>query len=295
VSSSPDIPEKEIRERCSSILSGAADEARRLGHNYIGTEHLFIAATRNENGPTSTLLRRAGLSPRHVRNEIRREVGAGEGLLDRVLPITPRTEMVLALSIFLAEQEEEEDVNENHLLMALLQEGEGVPIRKLIDMGFDLNLWLQRLIAEEHGAIEPGIPDDSGLFDFLNSDDDFDMDEDVESSQAVAQGAKVRVPNSAAGQIRARPHPAGGGWPHRPAVARRPKSGRWRGRWRGARRTTRSCWATPEWARRPVVEGWPIPSSTAYPRRSLRNRRIVQIEIRTLVARTACAASSRND
>ena len=58
MSQSPDIPENELRERCSKLLTGAAEEARRLGHNYIGTEHLFIASTRSDQGATSDLLRR---------------------------------------------------------------------------------------------------------------------------------------------------------------------------------------------------------------------------------------------
>lgn len=165
---SPDVPEKEIRERCAHILAAGADEARRLGHSYIGTEHLFIAATRNDSGPTCQLLRRANLNPREVRNEIRREVGIGEGLHTDVLPLTPRTEMVLSLAIFLASHDE--DIDENHLLMALMQEGEGVPMRKLLDMGFDMNHWLQKLIAEEQDEFSP-ILDDSGLFDFLDDSD----------------------------------------------------------------------------------------------------------------------------
>ena len=136
MSQSPDIPEKELRERCATILSNSAEEARRLGHNFIGTEHLFIALTRNEHGPTSELLRRAGFNPRHIRNEIRREIGADEGPLNEVLPITPRSEIVLSLSIFLAEQEDQYEVTEMQILMALLQEGEGVPIRKLVELGF---------------------------------------------------------------------------------------------------------------------------------------------------------------
>jgi len=176
VTPSPDIPEKEIRERCTQILSSAAEEARRLGHSFIGTEHLFIAATRNEQGPTYALLRRAGLNPREVRNEIRREIGTGEGPQTDVLPFTPRTEMVLSLAIFLAEQDNDQDVTESHMLMALLQEGEGVPIRKLQEMGFDLNHWLQKLIAEEHDDLMPIDADDSDLFDFLSdSDSDFDF------------------------------------------------------------------------------------------------------------------------
>ena len=171
---SPDIPEKELRERCTTLLSAAAEEARRMGHNFIGTEHLFVAATRREDGATSNLLKRAGLSPRHVRNEIRREIGAGEGVMDDVLPLTPRTDMVLSLAIFLAEQDEIMEISERHFLMALLQEGEGVPVRKLIEMGFDLNLWLQRLIAEEQDAFAL-MDDERDLLDLLDSDSDFDF------------------------------------------------------------------------------------------------------------------------
>lgn len=174
---SPDIPEKEIRNKCTTILSQSADEARRLGHNYMGTEHLFIGATRND-GPTSHLLKRAGFDPRQVRNEIRREIGTSEEPLTDVLPLTPRTAMVLSLAIFLAEQEKQDEVQESHMLMALLQEGEGVPVRKLVDMGFDLNLWLQKLINEQQDALVPNFPEDSGdEFDdfWVDSDDMLDF------------------------------------------------------------------------------------------------------------------------
>jgi ATP-dependent Clp protease ATP-binding subunit ClpC len=174
---SPDIPEKEIRERCGNILRAAADEARKLGHNYIGTEHLFMACTRNEQGPTARLLRRADLNPREVRNAIRREVGSGDGPQVQVLPMTPRTEMVLSLAILLTNDEESGEITEEQVLMALMQEGEGVPMRKLIDLGFDLNHWLQILIAEEHD--EFNLFEDDDIFGdddpFADDDSDFDL------------------------------------------------------------------------------------------------------------------------
>lgn len=178
VTPSPDIPERELRERCAKILPASAEEARRLGHNYIGTEHLFMAATRSEAGPTCSLLRRAGLNPREVRNEIRREIGTGQGIQVDVLPLTPRSEMVLSLAVFLAEQDEVFEMEESHLLMALLQEGEGVPIRKLIEMGFDLSYWLQNLLAEEHEnhLLDP-VADNEILGFFNEVDDDFDLHE----------------------------------------------------------------------------------------------------------------------
>jgi ATP-dependent Clp protease ATP-binding subunit ClpC len=180
---SPDIPEKELRERCRSLISEAAEECRRLGHNYIGTEHLFIATTRHEQGATVKLLERANFNPREVRNAIRREVGTADSAIGDVLPLTPRTQIVLSLAIFLAQQDYDSDsdwdeVDEEHILMALLQEGEGVPVRKLVDMGFDLNHWLQKLINEKQSEKMPNnFDDDDDLLDEIwDSDSDFDFD-----------------------------------------------------------------------------------------------------------------------
>ncbi|PJF41189.1 MAG: hypothetical protein CUN54_02315 [Phototrophicales bacterium] len=205
MSSNPNIPEKEIRKRCATLLAGAAAEAQRLFQNYVGTEHLFIAMTQNENGPTSILLRRAGFKPRDVRNAIRREIGTGDDQLEEVLPLTPRSEIVLALAIFLADQDDidkDEEIEEIHLLLAMLQEGEGVPIRKLIDMGFDLNRWLQRLLEEAHeknfSSLLKDDVSDSDLFDDFDFDDEslqFDSDELFGlSSSAEKQAESQRVP-----------------------------------------------------------------------------------------------------
>jgi ATP-dependent Clp protease ATP-binding subunit ClpC len=285
VTPSPDIPEREIRERCAMYLSAAAEEARRLGHNYIGTEHLFIAATRNDHGAVSSLLRRAGLNPRQVRNEIRREVGVGEGLLDRVLPLTPRTEMVLSLAIFLAEQESKSEISESHLLMALLQEGEGVPIRKLVDMGFDLNLWLQRLIAEEHDDMPPMPPSDSDLFDFLESDFDFDMDDS--DSAELDESGKIRVPTplldkygrdltkqAAEGKISA-------------AIAREPEIRALARTLARSKKNNPLLLGDAGVGKTAVVEGLAYVIHEGTAPKSLIDRRIVQIEIGTLVAGTS--------
>ncbi len=166
-----------MRERCATILAASAEEARRLGHDFIGTEHLFIAISKNREGPTTALLKRAGLNPMTVRNEIRMEIGSGDGSARDVLPLTPRSEIVLSLAIFLAEQEENNEVDESHVLLALLQEGEGVAVRKLMDMGFDLNLWLQRLLLEAQEEASLDDADDESL-EFS----DFDLDSDSDMS-----------------------------------------------------------------------------------------------------------------
>ncbi len=189
MSQSPEIPERELRERCGEILKLAAEEAGKLGHDYIGTEHIFIALTRDEHGVTNRALRRAQLNPRDVRGEIRKEIGRGESLFSQVLPMTPRTEMVLSLAIFLADQDSDTEITPRQVLMALLQEGEGLPIRKLVEMGFDVNQCLQNLITEEHEALD--LSSDDGLFDDLFDDDlddnndshsDHDLDDNLNSN-----------------------------------------------------------------------------------------------------------------
>ena len=123
----------------------------------------------------SQLLIRAGLTPHTVRREIRREIGTGEGPLEEVLPLTPRAAMILSLSIFLAERDEEDDISENHFIMALLQEGESVPVRILMDMGFDVNLWLQHLIMEDSSDDLPDAIGAPHSFDLHHIDSSFEQ------------------------------------------------------------------------------------------------------------------------
>lgn len=288
---SPDIPEKELRERCASLLAAAAEEARRQGHNYIGVEHLFIALTRRESGPTSQLLKRAGFSARQVRNEIRREIGQGDGKLEQVLPLTPRSEMVLALAIFLADRDEDagDEIDEAHLLMAILQEGESIPIRKLIEMGFDLNLWLQRLLLE---AQMPDQAPDSlpeNPFNFPSPDDDFAFDNypNVAGFASDISHSDMRIPTplldkygrdltaqAAAGKIG-------------PAIARQREIRALARTLARSKKNNPLLLGDAGVGKTAVVEGLAYAIHEGTAPRSLLNRRIVQIEIGTLVAGTS--------
>ncbi len=287
---SPDIPEKEIRERCLFLLNSAAEEAHRLGHNYIGVEHLFITVTRNAVGPVCQLLGRAGLDPQQVRREIRREIGTGEDKLGEVLPLTPRAAMILSLAIFLAERDEQDEISESHFMMALLQEGESVPVRVLVDLGFDINLWLQRLIMEESeegfpSVIEPRTPfefeeidqafshrqqrDLSDSFADMNGDNDHQLptpllDKYGRDLTRQAQDGKIHAAISRDREIRALAR----------TLARSKKNNPLLLGDAGVGKTA-------------VVEGLAFAIAEGTAPKSLLNRRIVQIEIGTLVAGTS--------
>ena len=187
------FPEKDIRLRCGHLISPAAEEARALNHPYIGVEHLFIALTRSEQTAVSRLLRRAGLTPRVVRTEIRREVGTGDGQQGDVLPLTPRAEMVLSIATFSADHDQKDDVADDHLLLAMLQEGDSVPIRKLAELGFDVDYWLNVLLHEiyQHNLMPDGA---TSLFDALNELDDSDEEIDEPAPRKPAPGERIPTP-----------------------------------------------------------------------------------------------------
>ncbi len=282
----PDIPEKEIRKRCAGLLNAAAEEARRLGHNYIGTEHIFIGATKIENGATAELLRRAGLNPRQVRNEIRREIGTGEGSISDILPLTPRAEMVLSLAIFMADREESDEVEEAHILLALLQEGEGVPIRKLIELGFNVNLWLQRLLNEAYEQ-DLANPDENDLFHLSDLDDFMNDDVFMQSSVDLDSQTDGRNPTPLLDKYGRDLTAQAAEGKLGPAIARENEI-------RAVARTlARSKKNNPLLlgdagvGKTAVVEGLAYAIFDGTAPESLRNRRIVQIEVGTLVAGTS--------
>jgi len=143
-----DITEAEIRQRCRALLDAALDEAARMHHNYIGTEHLFNAITKGEDSIVSRLLMQAGLDARMVRNEVRREVGQGDEEVQADPPLTPRAYRVLVAAAYYAEDYNGAQVGDAHLLLAMIQDGDGVAIRKLRALGVDLEMWVELLLAE---------------------------------------------------------------------------------------------------------------------------------------------------
>ncbi|HLY27587.1 MAG TPA: ATP-dependent Clp protease ATP-binding subunit, partial [Aggregatilineales bacterium] len=162
-----DISEQEIRERCVEILNAAADEAAAQSHNFIGTEHLYNALTRIEGGITHRLLLASGLDPRTVRQDIRMEAGRGDDEPVEQPRFTPRAYRILATAVFYADDYGEDRVYEAHILLALLQEGEGVAVRRLIALGADVPSWIdivQEELKHRTGKSHFG-PDELGLLD----------------------------------------------------------------------------------------------------------------------------------
>jgi ATP-dependent Clp protease ATP-binding subunit ClpC len=116
----------------------AREEAGRLHHDYIGTEHLLLGIVREGEGIAATVLANLGFDLDVIRQAVENMVsGSGGTLTIGEIPFTPRAKRVLELSVEEARLLGHNYVGTEHLLLGLIREGEGVAARVLMELGAD--------------------------------------------------------------------------------------------------------------------------------------------------------------
>ena len=108
----------------------AQEEARKLRHDHIGTEHILLGLLRR-NGASAHLLEGFGVTLEKVHAEVARIVGLGDEVGAGQIPFTPRAKKVLELSLREALDNNETYIAPEHLLLALLRERDGIGARIL--------------------------------------------------------------------------------------------------------------------------------------------------------------------
>jgi len=125
-------------QRVRKVLFLARDEAGRLQHDYIGTEHLLLGVIREGEGVAANVLRRLKVDFDRIQKAVEDSVTAPMGPVSiGEIPFTPRAKKVLELSIDEARLHNHNYVGTEHLLLALIREGEGVAARVLSELGAD--------------------------------------------------------------------------------------------------------------------------------------------------------------
>uniref|UniRef100_UPI0038CD7225 Clp protease N-terminal domain-containing protein n=1 Tax=Nonomuraea corallina TaxID=2989783 RepID=UPI0038CD7225 len=133
-------------DRARRVVVLAQEEARALGHNYIGTEHVLLGLMREGEGASAHVLTGCGASLAQVREFVEREVGPGEGRPGGHSPFTPRAKKVLELSLREALQLRHTYISAEHILLGLLREGQGLGAQALADAGVDFAAMRQRIL-----------------------------------------------------------------------------------------------------------------------------------------------------
>ena len=126
-------------KRARRVLTLAQEEAQRLNHNYIGTEHLLLGLVREENGVAVRVLRDLGVDPRQIRERVERTVGRGQRAMYGKLSLTPRTKRVIELAVDEARRLGHHYIGTEHLLLGLVRAGEGVAVDVLKGLGVSLD------------------------------------------------------------------------------------------------------------------------------------------------------------
>ncbi|GAA3824687.1 hypothetical protein GCM10022226_51760 [Sphaerisporangium flaviroseum] len=124
----------------------AQEEARRLDHDYIGTEHVLLGLLGEGKGLAATVLKAHGLTVDGVRTNIEELVGPGESTPGAHIPFTPRAKKVLELSLREALQLHHNYISTEHILLGLIREGEGMAVQVLTLHEVDLQEVREQLI-----------------------------------------------------------------------------------------------------------------------------------------------------
>jgi ATP-dependent Clp protease ATP-binding subunit ClpC len=134
-------PFERFSEDARKVLTYAQKEAEESGHNYIGTEHLLLGELQVDS-EARHLLERLGVDEESARATLRNVLGRGPGGIRQIVPTT-RVKKVIELSFGAAQREGSSNVTPQHLLIGLMEEGEGVAAHVLKDRGVTLEAVLR--------------------------------------------------------------------------------------------------------------------------------------------------------
>lgn len=141
-------------DRARRVVVLAQDETRVLNHNYVGTEHILLGLIREDEGVAAQAFKQLGVNLDETRTRIEEIIGRGQQAPHGHIPFTPRAKKVMELSLREALQLGHNYIGTEHLLLALIREGEGVAAEVLGGQGLELNRvrrQVLRLLSEDQG------------------------------------------------------------------------------------------------------------------------------------------------
>lgn len=165
-------------EKAIKVIMLAQEEARRLGHNFVGTEQVLLGLIGEGTGVAAKTLKSMGVTLKDARAAVEEIIGRGAGFVAVEIPFTPRAKRVLELSWDEARQLGHNYIGTEHLLLGLIREGDGVAARVLENLGVDLNK-VRTNVVKMLGEIKGGTTTTGGS---------------TTSSSAATTGGKTKTP-----------------------------------------------------------------------------------------------------
>ena len=133
-------------ERAQKAILLAQEEAKKLKHNYVGTEHILLGLIAEDVGVGALSLKEFGVNIDNARAEVEKAVGKGDHESE-IVGFTPRTKRIFELSFLQARNLGHNYVGTEHLLLGLLAEGEGVAVIVLQRLGVDIQQLANKVVS----------------------------------------------------------------------------------------------------------------------------------------------------
>ena len=134
-------------DQARRVMVLAQEEARRLGHGYIGTEHILLGLLSEGEGVAAQALGALEVTLDAAREQVVVITGEGTGQPGGHIPFTPRTKKVLELSLREAQRLGDSNIGTEHILLGLTREGEGVGAQVLDRLGANTDRVLAQVLA----------------------------------------------------------------------------------------------------------------------------------------------------
>ena len=120
------------------VIMLSQEEARRLGHNFVGTEQILLGLVGEGTGVAAKVLAELGVTLKEARREVEKIIGRGSGFVPPEIPFTPKVKSLFEQSFREANSLGHNYINTEHLLLGLTEAGEGVAAKVLQNIGVDL-------------------------------------------------------------------------------------------------------------------------------------------------------------
>ena len=121
------------------VVMLAQEEARRLGHNFVGTEQILLGLIGEGTGVAAKVLTELGVTLKDARREVERIIGRGSGFVPTEIPFTPKVKSLFEQSFKEARILGHNYISTEHLLLGLTEAGEGVAAKVLQNLGLELS------------------------------------------------------------------------------------------------------------------------------------------------------------
>ena len=133
------------------IIKDARDQAIRLGHDYVDSEHLLLAVIHHPQSQIIEILSRFAINIDEVTKDIEDAVQpGGETMQMGHLPLTKRAEQILRNTYYEAQQLNADEITDIHIVLAILKQGDGIAYKVLLTFGIDYNTLKEELVGGEY-------------------------------------------------------------------------------------------------------------------------------------------------